>query len=172
METKNNDQVVEQEESTNEVEQLVQQLESCKSEYDVLKSSYMRLMADFENAKRHMERDRSQWFVQAQSDVILKVLPIIDNFERALAEKEKEGVSADLKSWLEGFELIGKQLHSMLDDLGVQEIKVESFDPEFHEAVYSVEAEDIQSGAVVEVIQKGYVLKDKVIRPAQVSVAK
>jgi len=89
-----------------------------------------------------------------------------------LPKKEKEEASPELESWFKGFVLIKKQFDSMLDALGIKEIETKEFDPEFHEAIYSVEADDVASGAIVEVIQKGYAFKDKVIRLAKVSVAK
>lgn len=172
MDNRNDNTAHDEQESTKENDSIKKELESCKEEYDVLKSSYMRLMADFENAQKHMAKERARCFMQAQSDLILQLLPVIDNFDRAFAEKEKEEISPELEPWFKGFILIKKQFDSMLNALGIQEIETKEFDPEFHEAVYSVEKDDAESGSIVDVIQKGYAFKDHVIRPAKVSVAK
>jgi len=89
MDHKNDSSAHDEQESTKEIESIKNELTSCKEEYDVLKSSYMRLMADFENAQKHMAKERARCFMQAQSDLILQLLPIVDNFERAIAEKRK-----------------------------------------------------------------------------------
>ena len=133
---------------------------------------YLTLTADFQNYKKRVSQERMEWSNDSQKIVILDLLTIIDNFERAL-EQEKKRESVDGTSWLTGFEMIYQSLEKMLAKYGVQVITEFSvFNPKYHEALLQVESEKHQSGEIVQVLQKGYIMHDKVIRPAVVSVAK
>lgn len=155
------------------IEETAQALQQCRVQVNELKNKYLHVLADFENFKKRQEKERSQWARNAQMDVVAPLLTIVDDFERALSQK-KESISPEITQWLQGFELIHKELLKYLDTIGVHEIKVrdhEEFNPEFHESIMTVESE-LQSGHIVSVLQKGYTFKDFVLRPAKVSIAR
>ncbi len=136
------------------------------------KAQCLRVSADFANYKRRVEKERLEWMQTAQSSILQKILPIIDDLERALAHTENN-VSVEQNPWIEGFILIQKNAKKLLDDLGVEQIDASGkFDPEFHEALVSVHAQDKQPEQIVDVLRKGYLFKGKVLRHTQVSVAK
>jgi len=140
------------------------------AELAALKERYSYLLADFENHRRREERERVQRTISFQSGVMLDLLGLVDNFERALKDVATANV-ADLQARLAGFELIHKSLLKILEKYGVTEItQVTTFDPELHEVLVQVPQEGKESGAIVDVLQKGYLLKGSVLRPAQVSV--
>ena len=146
-------------------------LASCEAQLAEVKEKFVRASADFENFKKRTQRDQAQWFDQGQSRVITQLLPIVDDFDRALAQQKVQ--PSDAKAWGEGFELIHKSLQKMLESFDVKEISADlPFDPELHEALVSVEDSGRPSGEVVEILQKGYLFRGKVLRPAKVSVAK
>lgn len=131
-------------------------------------TKYMRLMADFQNYKKRVEKQRSETFAFANEKIMLKLLDVLDNFERGLeADHENE-------SFKEGMEMILKQLKDVLLDNGLMEIEAENveFDPNIHNAVLMEDTDFVESGKVSGVLQKGYSLNGKVIRPAMVKVAK
>lgn len=148
-------------------------LDTCKAELTLMQDKAARLQADFENFKRRQEKEKAAWFTSAQSMVLSDVLSIVDDFERAMAEAQKtSGANSDLTNWLVGFVLIEKSLLKMLSKFGVTAMTdFAAFDPEKHEAIMQVESEQ-SSGSVVQVLQKGYLFKDTVLRPAKVSVAR
>lgn len=151
--------------------QVSEKLASCETQLAQAKEQFIRVSADFENYKKRVAREQVQWFDQGQMRVLTQVLTIVDDFDRALAQQKMH--PQDTKSWIEGFELIHKSLQKMLDSFEVKEIPANiPFDPEMHEAMVSVENSGIPSGDVVEILQKGYTYKGKVLRPAKVSVAK
>jgi len=133
---------------------------------------YLSLTADFQNYKKRVTQERADWAQDAQKLIFLELLAVIDNFERAL-EQEKKRENSEGAAWLTGFEMIYQSLEKLLTKFGVQEITDFSlFNPKYHEALVQVESEKHESGAIVQVLQKGYTMQDKVIRPATVSVAK
>lgn len=165
-----------QEESSAETEETVGQDKldclNCK-DFSAIKDSYIRLNADFENFKRRVQKDQINWVSAGQAKILLDMLPVVDDFDRALAEHEKEGHSEQLDSWLQGFEMIRKSLYKFLESNGVKKIEqVQMFDPELHEAVTQIEVASKNSGEVVDVIQQGFMFNDTVLRPAKVVVAK
>lgn len=127
---------------------------------------YMRLMADFQNYKRRTEKEKAEVFSYANEKIVTELLSVLDNFERALAQE-----SADEK-YAEGMELIFRQMRDVLTKAGLAEIDAvgKEFDPNFHHAVMTDDNADFESGQVTAVLQKGYTLHDKVIRPAMVRV--
>lgn len=162
-----------EEATTQTINDTVENNNDCKKELDTVKDQLLRLTADFHNYKRRVETDRSNWSFSAKSQIILDVLPVIDDFDRALQEAQREGVSKELGQWLAGFELIHKRLYDFLKSAKVTEIEqVTMFDPELHEALMQVEDVESDSGTIVQVLQKGFMLDGKVIRAAKVSVAK
>ena len=145
---------------------------SCEQECDNYKAQFMRVTADFENFKRRQEKEQAQWYQQAQADLLKNLLVVVDNFDRALHEKQTER-TPELESWLQGFELIHKSIKKLLKDYEVEELKnMTEFDPQFHEALAQVEAEDKKAGEIVDVLEKGYTFKGTLLRPAKVTVVK
>lgn len=144
------------------------ELQKLKAERDSLLDRLARAQAEFENARRRAAREQQDFRDFASVDVIKSLLPIVDNFERALQSKSEP---ADFRS---GIELIYKQLQDGLTKLGVQPIasKGKPFDPHVHEAIEMVETPDAADHEVLEEWQRGYKFKDRLLRPAMVKVAK
>lgn len=137
-------------------------------EEEALNVKYLRLMADFQNFKRRTEKEKGDIYAFANEKIISELLNVIDNFERALDAGNAED------SFYKGMEMILKQLLGVLEKAGASEIAAlgEEFDPNFHNAVMTEDSDEYESGKVTEVLQKGYVLNNKVIRPSMVKVAK
>lgn len=144
------------------------ELEKVKSERDSLLDRLARAQAEFENARRRAAKEQQEYRDFAISDAIKSLLPVIDSFERALR------VKSDSKDFRSGIELIYKQLQDALAKLGVHAIPAqgEPFDPHHHEAIEMVESTDVPDHHVLEELQRGYKLKDRLLRPAMVKVAK
>lgn len=133
-----------------------------------LQSQVLRLQADYQNYQKRVEREKESIVQYANENLVVKILDVIDNFDRALESE------ADQDSFYEGMVLIRKQLIKALESAGVREMESDGqeFDPNFHNAVLSEESDEVKSGHIIETLQKGYTLNDKVIRPAMVKVAK
>ncbi|MBR6015459.1 MAG: nucleotide exchange factor GrpE [Firmicutes bacterium] len=129
---------------------------------------YMRLMAEFQNYKRRTEKEKSDLFKYASEKLVVQLVEILDNFDRALNQSGAGG-----EAFAEGMQLIFKQLTDVLEKNGVEEIKAlgEDFDPNFHNAVMMEDTDKYESGKVSDVLQKGYILNGKVVRPSMVKVA-
>ena len=137
---------------------------------DELNDKVLRQMAEFENFRKRTDKEKSQQFELGQGNVLEKLLPVVDNFERGLAavpEAEKDGAFAD------GMNKIYKQLIKQLEDLGVTPIEAvgKEFDPNLHNAVMQVESQEYESGIVAQELQKGYMFHDTVLRHSMVAVA-
>ena len=128
---------------------------------------YLRLMADFQNYKKRSQKERKDIHAYANEAIVSKLLDVMDNFERALDHEAEEGFKA-------GMVMIFDQLKEVLKKFGVEEIKAEhaEFDPNFHHAVMTEDSNSVESGKITMVLQKGYILNGKVIRPSMVKVAK
>jgi molecular chaperone GrpE len=149
-----------------------EQLDKANAAVAEWAEKYLSLTADFQNYKKRTTQERTDWADEAQKKVILDLLAVIDNFERALEQEKKREESAQV-SWLAGFEMIYQSLEKLLAKFGVQQITDFSvFNPKYHEALVQVESDKHKSGDIVQALQKGYTMHDKVIRPAIVSVAK
>jgi molecular chaperone GrpE len=147
-------------------------LEKAEAHIGEWAEKYLTLTADFENHRKRVNSERADWAHEAQKRIVLDLLAIADNFERAL-EQEKKRESAEGVAWLAGFEMIYQSLEKLLAKYGVQAITdFSTFNPKYHEGLMSVESDQHKSGDIVQVLQKGYTMQDKVIRPATVSVAK
>ncbi len=147
-----------------------------KAEDEDLNTRYMRLMADFQNYKKRAEKQRSEIHAYANEKIVIKLIDVLDNFERALQNSKGNGEGEDRDGTVgfkEGMTLIFKQLKDTLTDAGVTEIEAEDvvFDPNYHNAVMMEDTDKVKSGNVSEVLQKGYMLNGKVIRPSMVKVA-
>lgn len=144
------------------------ELQKVKAERDSLLDRLARAQAEFENARRRAAKEQQDFRDYAAVDAIKPLLPVMDSFERALQVKSEAG---DFRS---GVELIYKQLQDALAKLGVRAIpaKGEQFDPHVHEAIEMVETSDAADHEVIEELQRGYKIKDRLLRPAMVKVAK
>jgi molecular chaperone GrpE len=146
-----------------------EEIRRLRQEVADLKDQYLRKLADMENLRKRLEREKSEYFQFALSEFFLELLGIVDNFERALAAAEREGDGATFR---EGVELIHRLLVSFLHKNGVRPVEAGSgaFDPVLHHAMATEESDDVQEPQVVEELQKGYFLKDRLLRPAMVKV--
>ena len=144
------------------------EVERLKTELDHVRDIYLRKLAEFDNYRKRTEREREEFRKTAGEELVKELLPVLDNFERALQHEEGDG-----GSFRDGVEMIAKQLKDTLERQGVVEINPEGqpFDPEFHEAVQRVETSQHAPGVVVWVMVKGYTFGDRLIRPAMVGVA-
>lgn len=131
---------------------------------------YLRAQADFDNYRRRTLKEREELAAYASMKLVEQLLPIVDNFERATAAASQGG---DLEALAKGVDMIFRQLSQTLEQEGLKPIQAvgEPFNPEFHQAIMQVESEEHEEGIVVEEVQKGYMLKDKVLRPAMVKVS-
>ena len=160
------------------------QIKILQGEVDKWKNDYYKVFADMENIKRRMQNEHANNLKFMMQGFIEQMLPIVDNFERSLAiENPSEEVANFLKGYemiykqiiyfLKGYEMIYKQIMTLLENQGVKVIEAEGkeFDPNFHQAVMTVSDENFKPGMVVEELQKGYMLKDRVIRASLVKVS-
>lgn len=133
---------------------------------------FVRLQADFANYKKRTASEKLQISEVVKMDVLSRILPVIDNFERAL-KAPTDAVSDDVHSFIEGYEMIYKQLMAVLEKEGVTKIEAvgKPFDPNYHQAVMRVPSDEYDDDIVVEVLQEGYLLGEKTLRPAMVKVA-
>ncbi len=140
--------------------------EAVESQDEALNLKYMRLMADFQNYKKRVEKEKGDIYAYANEKIVAELLTVIDNFERALQVENAD------ESFVEGMKMIFKQFTGVLEKAGLEEIEAqgEDFNPNFHNAVMTEDNPDYESGKVTEVLQKGYMLNKKVIRPSMVKV--
>ena len=164
---KASDQAEEQTADKAEPEQEVKEPEKSAEEQE--SERYMRLMAEFQNFKRRAAREKSDIHAYANEKIIGELLPVLDNFERALETR-----GDDIEAYSKGMELIFTQLRTALEHAGLEEIPAlgEEFDPNIHNAVMTEQSEEHDDGKVSKVLQKGYKLNDKVIRPSMVAVVR
>lgn len=144
----------------------VQETAASKDEEE-LNTRYLRLAADFQNYRKRVEKERGDIYAFANEKIVVELLDVIDNFERALEH------SGENESFAEGMNMIFKQFKGVLEKSGLEEIIAlgEQFDPNFHHAVLTENSVEYESGKVTQVLQKGYLLNKKVIRPSMVKVA-
>lgn len=131
-------------------------------------TQYMRLMADFQNYKKRVEKEKSDIYAFANEKILSDMLDVIDNFERALSQKYEAG-----EGFMDGMNMIFKQMMGVLEKYGLEEIDAigKEFDVNFHNAVMTEATDEYESGTVSAVLQKGFTLNKKVVRPAMVKVA-
>ncbi len=144
------------------------EIQKIKAERDSLLDRLARMQAEFENARRRTVKEQQDFRDYAAADAIKSLLPVLDSFERALQTK------SDAAEFRNGVDLIYKQLQTILGKLSLQPIaaKGQPFDPHYHEAIEMVETTDAPDHQVIEELQRGYKLKDRLLRPAMVKVAK
>lgn len=161
----------EDEEKPDEIELLRQELEGARAKADEYLDGWQRARAEFANYKKRIERDNAQTYKLAAASIIKRYLDIVDDLERALNDRPKEGEGA---KWADGIELIYRKLLSTIENEGVTPMETQGqfFDPNLHEAISSEDSEEHESGQIIDVLQRGYMLDDRVLRPALVRVAR
>jgi molecular chaperone GrpE len=157
--------------SMEEFDALQDELEKTRTKCNEYFDGWQHERADFLNYKKRIDRDAASVQQNAVASVVKKYLIILDDLERALKTRP---ASSEGATWADGFELINRKLITLLEQEGVRrmEAEKENFDPRRHEAIMQEESPDHESGQIIEVIQQGYLLGDRVIRPALVRVAK
>jgi len=150
-----------------EVESLKSQLAEAESKAAEYKDGWARSQAEFQNYKKRIERDNELTYASMKGDIVKKVLPALDDLELALQNRPADD------AWANGIELIVRKLQNMLESEGVKRIEAKgtAFDPNFHEAITHEASEEVESGHVIDVVRNGYMLGERVIRPATVRVA-
>lgn len=145
------------------------EVQKLRAERDTLLDRLARLQAEFENARKRAAREQQEFREFAVADAVKAILPVLDSFDRAL--QVAPAGQSDLRG---GIELIHKQLHDALQKLGVRPVpaKGEQFDPHVHEAVEMVDTTEVADHEVLEELQRGYKLKERLLRPAMVKVAR
>ncbi len=152
------------------VVQLEADLELAKNQATEHYAHLQRLQADFDNYRKRTQKEKEDISKYAAERLVGAILPVLDNFERAIGSVQ---TSPDLAGYAQGVEMIFRQMHNVLikEGLAVIEAVGQPFDPNLHEAILSVESEEHPENTVVEEVQKGYYLKDRVIRPSMVKVS-
>ncbi|MBU5440436.1 MULTISPECIES: nucleotide exchange factor GrpE [unclassified Paenibacillus] len=150
-------------EQTNELEQLRALAEENNQRL-------LRAQADFDNFRKRTLKEKEELAKYASMKLIDQLLPVVDNFERALQAGQD---NPEMSSFSKGVDMIFRQFLQVLEQEGLQAMNAvgQPFNPEFHQAIMQVESDDHEEGIVVEEVQKGYMLKDKVLRPAMVKVS-
>lgn len=152
---------------TAEIESLTSQLREAEKKAAEYKDGWARAQADFQNYKKRLERDNELTYISMKGDIVKKILPVLDDLERALQNRPADN------PWASGIELIARKLQNVLESEGIKRIEAEGaeFDPNFHEAISHEPSDGVKSGFVIGVVQNGYMLGERVIRPALVRVA-
>lgn len=150
---------------------LAEELQQAQVQAKEYFDGWQRERADFANYKRRVDRDQQMMALSMKGDVIKKYLTVIDDLDRALKHRPVDGAAG---SWANGIELISRKLHTILEAEGVQTIGKDGdeFNPNIHEAITLEESPEHESGHIIEVVQQGYSLGDRVLRPAMVRVAR
>jgi molecular chaperone GrpE len=150
-----------------EREALQSQLAEAESKVSEYKDGWARSQAEFQNYKKRIERDNELTYASMKGDIIKKILPALDDLERALQNRPADD------AWASGIELIVRKLQNTLESEDVKRIEAKgaAFDPNFHEAITHEPSEEVESEHIIDVVRNGYMLGERVIRPAQVRVA-
>lgn len=145
-------------------------LEAAKTQAAEYYTHLQRLQAEFDNFRKRTQKEKEDISKYAAERLVSAILPVLDNFERAINSVE---TSQDLAGYAQGVEMIFRQLHNILSKEGLAAIEAvgQEFDPNIHEAILSVESEEYPENTVIEEVQKGYYLKDRVLRPSMVKVS-
>lgn len=149
---------------------IEEQLQAAQEEAAKNLDSLLRAQAELANARKRFEKQRMQMYTNANADLVLKLLPALDDFDRAM--ESVPGAIRDDK-WFEGIELVHRKLLGILESLNVQKIEAvgQPFDPNFHDALAQEPSDEYESGVITREMIKGYQLGDRVVRPALVYVA-
>ena len=157
-----------EQEETCEVKDESTELSKLQDDYAALNDRYMRTLAEYDNYRKRTQKDIEAKISYTKTDVLSKILPVIDNFERAAFNAD-----ADFDSYKKGIEMTVNQFMEILKSMGVEAFgeKGDKFDPNFHNGVMHIEDEAFGEDEIVDVFMKGYKIGDKIIRPATVKVA-
>jgi molecular chaperone GrpE len=168
----NQQETVEKEADLTSVEKLKEEIEKLKSECEQYKDAYLRKAADFENYKRRMEVELSNYIKYASESLIKELIPVYDDMQRSILSIEK-GETKDFDTLRQGFTLIFEKFKKILTNEGLKEIDVKGkeFDVNLCDALYQEARDDVPPNTVIDVIENGYLLKDKVIKHAKVIVS-
>lgn len=171
METKDEATIEQEENGTLENEESVEsvsELEQLQSDYAALNDRYVRTLAEYDNFRKRTQKDIESKIVYTKTDILGRILPVLDNFERAAFNSD-----ADFDSYKKGIEMTVTQLMEIFKGLGVESFGEpgDKFDPNIHNGVMHIEDEAYGEDEIVEVFMKGYRMGDKIIRPATVKVA-
>ncbi|UJF35049.1 nucleotide exchange factor GrpE [Paenibacillus hexagrammi] len=153
-----------------QVEAASGELEQLRAQSEENYQRFLRVQADFDNFRRRARAEKEDFAKYASLKLIEQLLPIVDNFDRALSSSKE---TKDFDSLAKGIDMTFRQLDQVLTQEGLKPIESvgQPFNPEIHQAVMQVETDEYEEGIVVEELQKGYMLKEKVIRPAMVKVS-
>lgn len=156
-------------EVSTEEEQEVNEMEELREQLEAEQNKYLRLLADYDNFKRRTQKDKELANKFRAQSLLTDILPVLDNFDRALSVPTKSEESAAL---LKGVEMVQKSLVEAVENEGLEKIEAlgKPFDPHFHQAVMQEKDENAEAGTVLQELQTGYLLKDRVLRPAMVKV--
>ena len=159
------------EEVKTEVKEEINNNNALEDKVKKLEEALLRNQAELMNYKRRKDEEVSRMLKYSEEDIIRQFLPILDNFERAI-KMDDDNLDDEVSKFLEGFKMVYTQINNMLDKFEVKEIEAfgKEFDPTYHQAVMKESNPDKESGIVLEVFQKGYMYKDRVIRPSMVKV--
>ncbi|MBP2256557.1 molecular chaperone GrpE [Virgibacillus campisalis] len=157
-------------ENVESAEDLKKEIARLQKENEDIYGQMLRVQAEFDNFKKRSQKEKEASLKYKSQDIVNELLPAIDNFERALQVEVTDATA----SLIEGITMVYNQLKEALKSQGVEEIEAvgKEFDPNLHHGVMQVEEEEFESNIIVEELQKGYILKDRVIRPAMVKVNK
>lgn len=149
-------------------------LESARTDARDAHEKYLRAAAEMENMRRRHQQDRTDQVLYGNADLILRILPLLDNFHRALEHVPESAIEDPaLKPWVSGLLMVVRQFEDVLQGVGVEGIEAvgKQFDPSMHQAVMSEPSEEHEDGQVIAELQRGYRLRDRVLRPSMVKVA-
>jgi len=157
----------EMDQASAEMDALKRQLEEAEAKLAESVDGWQRSQADFQNYRKRVERDSEMIRANMKGDIVKKMLPVLDDLERAMQNRPADEL------WADGIGLIVRKFQTILDSEGVKKIEAEGmeFNPNFHEAISNEPSEEVESGYVIAVVQNGYMLGERVIRPALVRVA-
>lgn len=150
---------------------LEEELKAAKAEAEDYRERYLRALADLDNFRKRMIRDKQEYVEYANANLIRALLGVLDNFERALGSAE---TVSEIGPFHEGVKMIYDELKKILEKEGLQSVSAlgEEFDPQKHEAVVALDSDEHPPNTVVDELEKGYVFKDRIMRPTKVAVSK
>lgn len=166
--SKKTEKEVKKTETTEEVAEINDEFEKLKADYAALNDRYMRTLAEYDNFRKRTQKDIESRVTYTRTDILSKILPVIDNFERAAFNAD-----SDFDGYKKGIEMTVNQFIEILKSLGVEAFGEvgEQFDPNFHNGVMHIDDENLGENIIADVFMKGYKIGDTVIRPATVKVA-
>ena len=155
------------------LKEVMAELTEAKKTIASVMDAYTRVNADFQNFRRRTQQESQGLASHIRAETISELLGVVDDFDRALSTATDADGGEQFAAWLQGFEMVGQSMKKFLSDSGVTEVDCSGkFDPNLHEAILQMDSDEHESGDIVAVVQKGFAINDKVIRPAKVSVAK